>query len=95
MDPYWTLIGPWPSGAGGEVSGAGPGTLGTPGPMEPGTLKGPQVQRHWLRRKGHLAMAWRRRRQRAALARPKALARQHLFGRDGCLIIINSLIYHV
>ena len=23
---------PWPSGAGGEVSGAGPGTLGTPGP---------------------------------------------------------------
>ena len=23
---------PWPSGAGGEASGAGPGTLGTPGP---------------------------------------------------------------
>ena len=49
VDPYWTLIGPWPSGAGGDVSGAGPGTLGTPGPMEPGSLKGLQVQRHWPR----------------------------------------------
>ena len=55
-----------------------------PGPMEPGTLNGPQVQRNWLRRKRHLAMAWRRRRQRAALARPgQAMARQHIFENDG------------
>ena len=54
---------------GGEASGAGPGTLGTPGPRGPGTLKGPRVQLHWLRLKRHLAMAWRRRRQRVALAR--------------------------
>ena len=75
---------PWPSGAGGEVSGVGPGTLGTPGPMEPGSLKGLQVQRHWLRRKRHLARAWRRRRQRATLARPdQAMARQHIFENDG------------
>jgi len=39
--------------------------------MGHGSLKGPSVQRHWLRLKRHLAMAWRRRRsrQRAALAR--------------------------
>ena len=60
---------PWPSGAGGEARGAGPGTLGTPGPWGPGTLKGPRVQRHWLRLKRPFAMAWCRRRQRAALAK--------------------------
>ena len=40
----------WPSGAGGEASGAGPGTLGAPGPWGPGTL-GTPGPRHWLRLK--------------------------------------------
>ena len=44
---------PWPSGAGGEASGAGPGTLGTPGLWGPGTLRG-----HWLRLIRHLARPW-------------------------------------
>ena len=48
---------PWPSGAGGEASRAGPGTLGTPGPWGPGTL-GTPGPRHWLRLKRHLVMAW-------------------------------------
>ena len=54
--------------AGGEASGAGPGTLGTPGPWGAGTLgtpgpRGPGTlgtpgRRHWLFLKHHLATAW-------------------------------------
>ena len=46
----------WPSGAGGEESGAGSG----PPRSRSGPGPGP---RHFLRPKRHLAMAWRRRRQ--------------------------------
>ena len=34
---------PWPSGVGGGASGAGPGTLGTPGPWVRGALERPQA----------------------------------------------------
>ena len=51
-------------------SGAALGSLGFPVPMALGSLGFPDL-RDWLRLKRHLAMAWRRRRrQRAALARP-------------------------
>ena len=43
--------------------------LGFPVPMALGSLGFPDL-RHWLRPQRHLAMAWRHRRQRAALARP-------------------------
>ena len=70
------LARPWPSGAGGEASGTGPDTLGTPGPWGPGTLATPGP-RHCLRLERHLAMArsW------------PGQTRQHIFGSDGKLIV--------
>jgi len=39
-------------------------------------------QSHWLRLKRHFAMAWRRRRQCVALAKPgQAFAKHHIFGK--------------
>ena len=71
-----------PRGARGEASGAALGSLGFPVPMALGSL-GFSDLRHWLRPQRPLAMVWRCRRQRAALARPgQTLARQHIIGND-------------
>ena len=79
--PGHGLVRPWPSGAGGEASGAGPGTLGTPGPWGPGTL-GTPGPRQWLRIKRHLAMAVTGHGQAMARSWP-GQTRQHIFGNDG------------
>ena len=53
---------PWPSDAGGEAKGAGPGVPRVPGPLALGFLGFLDLRR--LRLQRHLAMAWRRRRSR-------------------------------
>ena len=56
----------------GEASGAGPWVPWGARTFGPGVPRGPDL-RHWLCPQRHLAMAWCRRRQRAALARPGKL----------------------
>ena len=84
---------PWPSGVGGKASGAGQGSLETPGPWGLGTL-GTPGPRHWLRLKRHLAMAWPGHCQAMARSWP-GQTRQHIFGNDDELIINHKLIYFI
>jgi hypothetical protein len=83
------------TGLGSTMAEAGPGhgqVDQQPGPAKgPGTLRTPGP-RPWVGLKRHLAMAWPRRRHRAALA--WGMAWQHMFGNEiNKQIIIHQFIY--